>query len=250
MTAISAYGAGIGSKGTIDDEVGGNGGNIVINDGEIFAMSAGKGAGIGGGNAHHGGNITINGGNVHAIGGYCEYSYFADHGPTFINLGYNVNPAYSMAATALITFFEEWLHSGTYGGAGIGGGDHGSGATVNITGGTIVAKGGMKSCRAIGKGNGGNNNGSLNIYNTARVYAGNDSIVQWKGDRISACQGNQHASIINCIHDSVTYAVFDGEKHLEQCVHCIHTAVKPHVFDNQDRCILCGYGLPTYTVTV
>ena len=116
VTAMSVYGAGIGSAGSVYDDVGGDGGSIYINGGNIFAMSAGKGAGIGGGNGHHGGEIHINGGNVNAIGGYCEYSYFADHGPTFINLGYDVNPAYSMAATALMTFFEEWLHSGTFGG--------------------------------------------------------------------------------------------------------------------------------------
>ena len=117
VVAISyGHGAGIGSAGSVYDDVGGDGGSIYINGGNIFAMSAGKGAGIGGGNGHHGGEIHINGGNVNAIGGYCEYSYFADHGPTFINLGYDVNPAYSMAATALMTFFEEWLHSGTFGG--------------------------------------------------------------------------------------------------------------------------------------
>ena len=244
--------AGIGSYGSVYDEVGGDGGSIYINGGNIFAMSAGKGAGIGGGNGHHGGEIHINGGNVNAIGGYCEYSYFADHGPTFINLGYDVNPAYSMAATALMTFFEEWLHSGTFGGAGIGGGDHGSGATVNITGGTVKAQGGMNSCRAIGKGNGGSNNGSLSIYNKARVYVGvgNDSVVQWKGDRITACQGNKAVAVTHCIHDSLTYAIFDGEKHIDHCFHCDHIAVKFHVFDDQGRCTLCGYGKPTYTVTV
>jgi hypothetical protein len=252
VTAMSVYGAGIGSYGSTHDEVGGDGGSIYINGGNIFAMSAGKGAGIGGGNCRHGGEIHINGGNVNAIGGYCEYSYFADHGPTFINLGYDVNPAYSMAATALMTFFEEWLHSGTFGGAGIGGGDHGSGATVNITGGTVKAQGGMNSCRAIGKGNGGRNNGSLSIYNKARVYvgAGNDSVVQWKGDRITACQGNKAVAVTHCIHDSLTYAIFDGEKHVEQCFHCDHIALKFHVFDDQGRCTLCGYGKPTYTVTV
>ena len=250
VTAISAYGAGIGGGGDDAGSDGGDGGNITIDGGQVFAMSAAKGAGIGGGNDGNGGTITINGGYVKAVGGYCKYSFFEDHGPTFINLGYEVNPVYSMAAAAVMTIFEELIHLGTFGGAGIGGGDDGKGGTIRINGGTVVAKGGRKSCSAIGKGDGGSSNGNLSIYDYARVFAGNDSIVQMTNNRVSACQSNQFATIMSCPHDSVTYTIYDNEKHIENCLYCTHKVIKPHVFDEYSNCIHCGYGLGTYTVTV
>jgi hypothetical protein len=249
VTAFSVYGAGIGGGGDDSGSDGGDGGNITIDGGQIFAMSAAKGAGIGGGNDGNGGTITINGGYVKAVGGYCKYSFFEDHGPSFINLGYEVNPVYSMAATAVMSIFDELVHMGTFGGAGIGGGDDGKGGTIHINGGTVVAKGGRSSCSAIGKGDGGSSNGKLDIYDDARVFAGNDSIIQLANNRVSACQSNQYATIMPCPHENVTYIIYDNEKHLEQCLNCNHTALKPHVFDNYGHCI-CGYGLEGHTVTV
>lgn len=242
VTAISAYGAGIGG--------GGDGGNITIDGGQIFAMSAAKGAGIGGGNDGNGGTITINDGYVKAVGGYCKYSFFEDNGPSFINLGYEINPVYSMAATAVMSIFNELIHLGTFGGAGIGGGDDGKGGTIRINGGTVVAKGGRKSCSAIGKGDGGSSNGNLSIYDYYRVFAGNDSIIQLANNRVSACQSNQFATIMSCPHDSVTCTIYDNEKHIEHCLYCSYTAIKPHVFDDHSNCIYCGYGLGSYMVTV
>ena len=250
VTAISAYGAGIGGGGDDAGSDGGDGGNITIDGGQIFAMSAAKGAGIGGGNDGNGGTITINGGYVKAVGGYCKYSFFEDHGPSFINLGYEINPVYSMATTAVMSIFNELIHMGTFGGAGIGGGDDGKGGTIRINGGTVVAKGGRKSCSAIGKGDGGGSYGKLTIYDYHRVFAGNDSIIQLANNRVSACQSNQFATIMSCPHDSLTYTIYDNEKHIEHCLYCNHTAIKPHVFDNNSNCIYCGYGLGTYTVTV
>ena len=250
VTAISVYGAGIGGGGDDSGSDGGDGGNITIDGGQIFAMSAAKGAGIGGGNDGNGGTITINDGYVKAVGGYCKYSFFEDNGPTFINLGYDVNPVYSMAAAAVMTIFEELVHMGTFGGAGIGGGDDGKGGTIHINGGTVVAKGGRSSCSAIGKGDGGSSNGKLDIYDDARVFAGNDSIIQLANNRISACQSNQYATIMPCPHENATYIIYDNEMHLEHCLNCNHTALKPHTFDNYSTCIHCGYGQGTHTVTI
>ncbi len=130
VTAMAGhFGAGIGGGSE------GDGGYITINGGFVTALAhqhvdnsdASKGAAIGGGVSGKGGNITINDGIVFAssedgaaIGGgkYCG-------GVININGG-------SIMAIAMC------------GGAGIGGGDEGSGGTITITDGEVLAVGGAK----------------------------------------------------------------------------------------------------------
>ena len=249
VTAFSAFGAGIGGGGSEDDGDGGSGGNITIDGGSIYALSAGKGAGIGGGNDGNGGTITINDGYVKTVGGYCKYSFFSEHGPTFINLGYDINPIYSMAASALFTIIEELIHMGTFGGAGIGGGDEGNGGTVTINGGTVVTKGGRHTCSAIGRGNEGGSYGSISLYDNARVVLVADSTIQLASKREEICKYKQHVIIEPCTHEEATYIINDDVTHTICCPHCKTHGIFAHEIDEQGHCV-CGIDMGVSTVTV
>lgn len=132
--ASSFIDAGIGSA------YGGIGGEIIINGGEVTAVSTLYGAGIGGGHSSAGGKITINGGTVSArsrnagagIGGGTQ----ASGGEITINGG-------NVTAT-----------SETYG-AGVGGGSRGSAGVITINGGTVTVQGADRAAD-IGCGSDGN----------------------------------------------------------------------------------------------
>ncbi len=246
VTAISVYGAGIGGGGSKGGGGGGDGGNVTITNSNVYAMSAGKGAGIGGGNDGDGGTVTINSGYVKAIGGYCKFSFFAEHGPSFIKGG---NPVYSMAATALMTIFNELIHMGTFGGAGIGGGDDGDGGTVIINGGTVEAKGGYHTCSAIGKGDGGDSYGNIYISDGATVKLTSSGVQLPASLRVATCK--QHAEVIiePCTHEAISYTINDDGTHSFHCPHCNSSGTHAHEYDGQGHCV-CGVDVGTSTVTL
>ncbi|MBO4562115.1 MAG: Cna B-type domain-containing protein [Clostridia bacterium] len=193
VIAISEDGAGIGSGGCgrdLDGILTGTGaltaGNITINDGFVFALSTQSGAGIGGGNGGNGGSVTINGGYVIAYGGSGSFNWYTDGGEAVGDGSISGG-----ADDIMHEYVEEWLYgaiadaiidlifSRDYSGAGIGGGSDGSGGTVRINGGVVIARGGTNECSAIGWGM--NASGvDLEIYDGAKVTYGS-----WQDDEVA-----------------------------------------------------------------
>ena len=171
--AYSATGAAIGGG-----ERSSGFGDIIINGGSVHAVSTGKGAGIGGGFKRSGGNITINDGYVSAVGGGLELDYY--NSIEFYKKSNLPNPAIEANDTdqvgrwvsLLADFLLPLFATGEWGGAGIGGGDDGSGGTVTINGGVVIATAGMNSAQAIGHGDGGSGNGMISLYDSAQVTYG------------------------------------------------------------------------------
>ncbi len=251
VIATSQSGAGIGGGGSLKGGGGGgNGGNVTIDGGTVYAISSNKGAGIGGGNDGDGGTLTVNGGYVMATGGYLDYNYIRDHGlwsddstgleqedQGWTNLAYNL--------------LMHFIASGEFAGAGIGGGDDGDGGTVIINGGTVIAISGMNSARAFGRGDGGDSDGSVRVYNQAKVTYGtvegeNQTIlgVALTADRESTCMSYAYARVELCDHPNAVYTCLSDTEHRYSCPNCAAKQVtEAHVFDDEDDhdCDLCGY---------
>lgn len=244
VTAQSKDGAGIGGGGS--DDIGTlYGGTITISGGVIIAASTQKGSGIGGGKDGNCGTVNISGGHVTATGGYFDYDYWqAEMSPDYTALFKEGVPDYKTAVTA---FIMDLLFSGEYGGAGIGGGDDGEGGTVNITGGTVIATAGLNTACAIGHGNDEDENGTLRVYDGAKVTYGsiNGSSVQTEGTALSAQrntipQEKTFAVIEPCDHPDNAYTV-SAETHLQSCRYCTSTfTAKAHIWDENDDCTVCG----------
>jgi len=154
LTTGGCGGAGIGGA------VGGNGGNITINNGTVTASTYNNsttgyvtGAGIGSGRSGDGGTITITGGTVTAHGGtdgagigsgsYAGFGTATSGGNILISGG-------TVTATGGTTVSTTNTNSTGSGGAGIGGGATSRGGTIAITGGTVTATGGYLSTNNIG----------------------------------------------------------------------------------------------------
>ena len=251
VIATSHSGAGIGGGGSLKGGGGGgNGGNVTIDGGTVYAISSNKGAGIGGGNDGDGGTLTVNGGYVMATGGYLDYNYIRDHGlwsddgtglevedQGWTNLAYNL--------------LMHFISSGEFAGAGIGGGDDGDGGTVIINGGTVIAISGMNSARAFGRGDGGDSDGSVRVYDQAKVTYGtvegeNQTIlgIALTADRESTCMSYAYARVELCDHPNAVYTCLSDTEHRYSCPNCSAKQVtEAHVFDDEDDhdCDLCGY---------
>ena len=210
VIAGSVYGAGIGSGGAdigVNAGKGASGGNITINNGQVYAISTGGGAGIGGGNDGSGGNITINDGYVVATGGTSKYIWSGDATDgkpagdvdSYIS---DIFDGYSYGKIADLVI--GLIFNGDYSGAGIGGGDDASGGTVTINGGTVIAKGGKNSCSAIGWGDGGSHAVNLHIYDTAMVTYGS-----LEGDDKVALKGTVQGIETMTVAKDYTYALIE-----------------------------------------
>ena len=172
VVATSYNGAGIGGGGSNDMGGTGNGGNITINGGRVTAVSYMKGAGIGGGNDGDSGTVTINDGYVFAVGGKYSKDWFDAAVDIYNNAEYysDMNTSESLDAGILVgALLLGFLQSGDWGGAGIGGGDGHSGQTITINGGTVVATSGMNTAHAIGKGNDGDEDGDVSVYEYSKT---------------------------------------------------------------------------------
>ena len=192
-------GAGIGGGGTNDGNNNGyDGADIILTDGMVFAMSQ-TGAGIGGGNDGNGGTVTINGGYVTATGGYLNYNYWE------IGLSkFAPSPAEALNFASVVNYcLAGLIFSGKYGGAGIGGGDDGSGGSVTINGGTVIATAGKSSAQSVGKGDGGSSSGSIMLYDNAQVTYGHldsegdvvEEATAYGPDAATFCKGKQFSAI-------------------------------------------------------
>ncbi len=189
ITASSVDGAGIGGGNHGDN------GTINIQGGYIGAFSIGKGSGIGGGNSGNGGTINISGGKVVASGGYVKVGWFTDQGwmyaamndfrvytkssrsadkfSSYAGRGFQYAALGSTVMDIASDIIIQLAVTGTYYGAGIGGGDGGKGANMKITGGTIIAKGGNTNVAGIGGGRKeADYNGSMELDDNMIVFTG------------------------------------------------------------------------------
>ena len=247
VTASSKCGAGIGGGAGHGGGGGGNGGTVNISGGVVMATSTQKGAGIGGGDDGNGGTVNISGGHVTAVGGDYDYDYWKSnlkpHYTSFIK-GWGGRDYHS----SVISFIAELIFSGSYGGAGIGGGDDGNGGNVTITGGTVIAS--ASNADAIGRGDGGKGFGSLTIYPEAKVTViKKEQATVKETDKRTSCQRDTHAIIEPCEHAQVTYCLNGDDTHTVTCMNCEYTATNSHTIDDNGQCI-CGYGLGTSTIIV
>lgn len=248
VTVISREGAGIGGGGGPGGGGGGNGGTTTISGGVVIASSMQKGAGIGGGNDGNGGTVNILDGHVTATGGDYDFNYWKDHlEPNYLNFikGFGGRDYHS----SVIHFIANFIFSGSYGGAGIGGGDDGNGANVTISGGTVIAS--ASNAYAIGRGDGGGSFGNLELYPDAKVQVkkGNDWEIQMGNNRYEKSQHSKYAIIEPCPHDDVSYLITPNG-HFVSCNHCAHAHTEAHTIDPTTGKCVCGYGLATHTVTV
>lgn len=164
VIATSVEGAGIGGG------YKGSGGNVTVSGGNVTAYSSQNGAGIGGGNKGNGGALNVTGGYVTAVGGTITIDWFKDHTPAFTAWKDNPNGSLSVALDYLGWIIVGIVKSGTYYGAGVGGGDKGSGGSVNVTGGTLHALGGTTEAPGIGGGRKGESKGSLEFGDNMMVF--------------------------------------------------------------------------------
>jgi hypothetical protein len=246
-------------------------GYIEINGGTVYAESTGVGAGIGGGYKCTGGTIVINGGNITAKGGAGSHwdeglngggnsETFAttftsagigggvagDGGKIFINGG----TVYAQGGTIDKVYFYGKTYSGSSA-AGIGGGseettrsgtnDAGAGADVKITGGTVIAIGGVNGdAAAIGhsvnlaKKEISYYDGTLSIYDGAKVTSGaseNVALVTAAANRVSACHNKAYARIEACNHAAFgNYTYIDDDSHTAHCLYCAYSKEQAHEY--------------------
>lgn len=126
-----------------------SGGTININSGIVTATGNSGGAGIGGGEGGSGGiGITINGGTVTATGSSGGAGIGGGEGGN----GTSTNGIIINNGTVIATGSSAGAFMGGSSGAGIGGGDRGSGGTIIINCGTVSAKGGSLGGAGIGSG--------------------------------------------------------------------------------------------------
>ena len=266
--AGSQKGAGIGGGGCGDGRLGskaghgGHGGEITIDNSAIFAVSSQRGAGIGGGEGGDGGQIAISDSYVEAVGGYQSYNYMKD-GRTESRTTYQSFPHGSVFDDFLDQYYEriadiimDWLYSGEFGGAGIGGGDKGKGGFVEIFGSSVVlATGGMNTTSAIGYGNSENAPGTIFFPDWAKVKAGSEYKDIKEVDhelRQRACYQNRCALIETCDHSKTEYQCIDEHEHVKICSYCKTVLDDPeaHEWNETMTCIKCGAQQEKLTVTI
>ena len=249
VTAKSKDGAGIGGGSSMDGGGGGNGANVTISGGVVIAVSEKKGAGIGGGNDGNGGTVKISGGHVTAVGGQFDTDYWQDElEPDYTGIikGFGGHNYHGI----VVEFLKELLFSGSWGGAGIGGGDDGNGANVTITGGTVIAS--ASNAYAIGRGDGGGGAGDLSLYDDAEVLLrqGQEWVPQKEADRVSTCHWKESVMIKPCDHSSVSYTIDNAhDSHTVTCLLCKYHKTERHQTDQQGNCV-CGYGLGTCEISL
>ncbi|MBQ3753478.1 MAG: hypothetical protein II864_08035 [Prevotella sp.] len=251
-------GAGIGSGSFHDYLTELYGGTLNVYAGTVNATGGAYGAGIGGGCNANGGTVNVSGGIVRAKGG----TDAAGIGGGEDGNGGTVNVSGGIVRA-----------EGTSYGAGIGGGEYtttstiayrGKGASVTITGGTVIAIAGgdckgrqAKGGSAIGCGQGvsdkdaSDNVGTLSLAANYRVTAGdaeNDiERVFTSSERIDACRWRNYVKIEACDHKTptegsdqaraVSYTV-DSDTHTMHCRYCAYTLQENHTYAD-DVCTYC-----------
>lgn len=240
----SDKGAGIGGG------MGKGGGYIDISGGLVVATSAAGGAGIGGGKDGSNHIVNITGGYVVASSSSFESSGEMLETVTRCLGNAPMSSQYQRTANAMMigvaSVIDLLSGSNEVSGAGIGGGHGGSGGEVNIFGGDVVAKRGLSSANAIGKGKSGSNSGTLDLGNDMMVSSGSDDVnlvLQTKDNRVSACRNSEVVEVRPCIYSLPNYQMVDEYHHRNTCEYCaVDQDLNPHEYDASGlTCTLCGY---------
>lgn len=240
----SDKGAGIGGG------MGKGGGYIDISGGLVVATSAAGGAGIGGGKDGSNHIVNITGGYVVASSSSFESSGEMLETVTRCLGNAPMGSQYQRTANAMMigvaSVIDLLSGSNEVSGAGIGGGHGGSGGEVNIFGGDVVAKRGLSSANAIGKGKSGSNSGTLDLGNDMMVSSGSDDVnlvLQTKDNRVSACRNSEVVEVRPCIYSLPNYQMVDEYHHRNTCEYCaVDQDLNPHEYDASGlTCTLCGY---------
>ena len=248
-------GAGIGSgNGTISHTLSLYGGNVNIYGGTVTANGGKNAAGIGGGHYSGGPKLTIYNGTVTANGG--EYGAGVGGG--------------DKGRAGFFKMLNGTLTSiGGKGAAGIGGGYEGkfgdySDETIEILGGTVIAKagelGGGKGNRAIGSGQNQTTFGRLTLAPSLMVAAGYSeaSDIFVAEQREIACRYYACAKISPCTHPAgITYTINEDDTHTSHthtshCKNCAVSETAAHVNSDGNGTCVCGYkgGGTYFTITL
>ena len=245
--------------------IGVDGGQLIIYDGTVIAQGGNHAAGVGGGEYGKGGTVTVYGGSLTATGK--EYGAgigggsFKNDSKTGDLTGGKLTVYGGMVTATSGGDYAAGIGGGnngggaevnieggtvtaTGGGAGIGGGYWGRGGNVTITGGTVIAKAGTQGddgYRAIGPGRSSNNYGALTIGNQMMVGAGNNGSVESifdAADRKNGCWYRSYAEVSPCTHPAgLIYTINNDGTHTSHCKHCAVTETTGHSIG---ICV-CGY---------
>jgi len=244
VVSQSDKGAGIGGG------MGKGGGYIEISGGLVVATSAAGGAGIGGGKDGSNHIVNITGGYVVASSSSFESSGEMLETVTRCLGNAPMSSQYQRTANAMMVsvaaLVDLFSSDEELSGAGIGGGHGGSGGEVNIFGGIVIAKCGLSSANAIGKGKGGSDSGTLTLDNKTMVSAGSDdnnAQMKKKDERLSACRNCKFAEIRPCGFSHTDYTIIDEYCHKTTCEYCdADQDLDLHEYDASGlTCTLCGY---------
>ena len=249
VTAFAICGAGIGGGdgGTGVSHPGGDSGTINIERSTVVAVSSARGAGIGGGDEGDCGTVNITDSTVYAFGGGSQYL------PS--NL---VKPAVTSSVfESTYYFIEVLIFTRSYRGSGIGGGDGGDGGNVTIKNSEVYAQtGDLGKSKAIGRGKGGDSDGSLNLDDDEKVDYGKvekkDGSYQFtvegtapRSGRVSACRDKRCVHIVKCKHENAHYKGTPEGHTIENCSDCGvilgDLATLPHTFGEDKNCTVCGH---------
>ena len=240
----SDKGAGIGGG------MGKGGGYIEISGGLVVATSTAGGAGIGGGRNGSNHIVNITGGYVIAASSsYTSSSEMIEMVKRYLGnapMGSQYQRTANAMMVSVAALVDLFSSDEDLSGAGIGGGHGGSGGEVNIFGGIVIAKCGLSSANAIGKGKGGSDSGTLTLDNKTTVSAGSDdnnAQMKKKEERLSACRNCKFAEIRPCGFSHTDYTIIDEYCHKTTCEYCdADQDLDLHEYDASGlTCTLCGY---------
>ena len=278
VNAVGGYQAAAIGGGCRSDGDGANGGVVRIHGGIVTVVGGEEAAGIGGGYMGRAGDITITGGRVNATGGKLGaaigsgYIYTdTDHNDCVnqhititggeVYAGTNGNEAAAIgggcggsSGTILIQGGYIQATSGKLA-ATIGGGNGGNCDVIRIEGGTVIASGARlneEEIGAIGRGYSEGALGTVTIYATARVTAGEAASSAQPvaaSEKEHACRSQNYVKIEPCPHDGCTYTI-TADTHTKVCQHC-STEFDPeaHDYDDLGVCTVCGYQGEVYTIS-
>ncbi|MBR1483686.1 MAG: InlB B-repeat-containing protein [Ruminococcus sp.] len=244
VVSQSDKGAGIGGG------MGKGGGYIEISGGLVVATSTAGGAGIGGGRNGSNHIVNITGGYVIAASSsYTNSSEMMEMVTRYLGnapMGSQYQRSANAMMVSVAALVDLFSSDEELSGAGIGGGHGGSGGEVNIFGGIVIAKCGLSSANAIGKGKGGSDSGTLTLDNKTMVSAGSDdnnAQMKKKDERLSSCRNCRFAEIRPCGFSHTNYTIIDEYSHKTTCEYCeADQDLDLHEYDASGlTCTLCGY---------
>ncbi len=244
VVSQSDKGAGIGGG------MGKGGGYIEISGGLVVATSTAGGAGIGGGRNGSNHIVNITGGYVIAASSsYTNSSEMMEMVTRYLGnapMGSQYQRSANAMMVSVAALVDLFSSDEELSGAGIGGGHGGSGGEVNIFGGIVIAKCGLSSANAIGKGKGGSDSGTLTLDNKTMVSTGSDdnnAQMKKKDERLSSCRNCRFAEIRPCGFSHTNYTIIDEYSHKTTCEYCeADQDLDLHEYDASGlTCTLCGY---------